>query len=207
FQYPASTHRFTHILSFLLLFVFQRHSFPCDEVVMTFVEHTDLCFFFALYTSESACYIHTPYRVTCHMSTLNEYRTCLNELAAATPRKKAALIRSLLPSIEAAFSSGQTLKDIWTALENKGLGMAYRVFQMTVWRARRSKKTTALRDWGKVNVCSPQEPLQQSDPLNVEGRDPLANLRRLEENRPGFHWRGTNTQRTLMNGREAVNVC
>lgn len=139
------------------------------------------------------------------MSTLNEYRTCLNELAAATPRKKAALIRSLLPSIEAALSSGPTLKDIWVALEKKGLGMAYRVFQMTVWRARRSKKTTAPRDWEKVNVSSPQELLQQGDPLNAEGCDPLANLKRLEENRPGFHWRGTNTQRTVMNRREAVN--
>src|SRR5205807_3038500 len=53
------------------------------------------------------------------MSTLNEYRACLNDLAAATPRKKAALIRSLLPSIEAALSSGQTLKDIWVALEKR----------------------------------------------------------------------------------------
>jgi hypothetical protein len=139
------------------------------------------------------------------MSTLNEYRTCLSELATATPRKKAALIRSLLPSIEAALSSGQTLKDIWRALENKGLGMAYRVFQMTVWRARRSKKTTAPRDWEKVNDASPQQPMQQSEPLSVEGRDPLANLRRLEENRPGFHWRGTNSHRTVMNRREAVN--
>jgi hypothetical protein len=181
------------------------HPFPCDEVVMTFVEEAELRSFFALYTGEPACYIHTPYRATCHMSTLNEYRSCLNELAAATPRKKAALIRSLLPSIEAALSSGQTLKDIWVALEKKGLGMAYRVFQMTVWRARRSKKTTAPRDWEKVNVSSPQEPLQQSEPLNVEGRDPLANLRRLEENRPGFHWRGTNSQRTVMNRREGVN--
>jgi hypothetical protein len=139
------------------------------------------------------------------MSTLHEYRNCLNELAAATPRKKAALIRSLLPSIEAALSSGQTLKDIWVALEKKGLGMAYRVFQMTVWRARRSKKTTAPRDWEKGNVSSPQGPLQQGDLLNAEGCDPLANLKRLEENRPGFHWRGTNTQRTVMNRREAAN--
>ena len=176
-----------------------------DELVMTFVEYAELRSFFSLYTSESACYMHTPYRATCHMSTPNLYRTCLNELAAATPRKKAALIRSLLPSIEAALGSGQTLKDIWTALENKGLGMAYRVFQMTVWRARRSKKTTAPRDWEKVDVSSPQEPLQQSEPLNVEGRDPLENLKRLEENRPGFHWRGTNSQRTVMNRREAVN--
>jgi hypothetical protein len=83
--------------------------------------------------------------------------------------------------------------------------MAYRVFQMTVWRARRSKKTTPPRDWLRANVSSPQEPPEQGDPLNVEGRDPLANLKRLEQNRPGFHWRGTNTKRTMMNRREAVN--
>jgi hypothetical protein len=82
--------------------------------------------------------------------------------------------------------------------------MTYRVFQMTVWCARRSKKTTAPGDWEKVNVSAPQEPLQ-CEPLNVEGRDPLANLRRLEENRRGFHWRHTNTQRTVMNRREAAN--
>jgi hypothetical protein len=123
--------------------------------------------FCPLLTCESACYIHTPYRATRHMSTLKEFRSCLNELAAATPRKKAALIRSLLPSIEAALSSGQTLKDIWTTLEKKGLGMAYRVFQMTVWRARRNKKATAPRDWEKVNVSSLQEPLQQSEPLPI----------------------------------------
>ena len=139
------------------------------------------------------------------MSTLNEYRSCLNELAAATPWKKAALIRSLLPSIEAALYSGQTLKDIWTALENKGLGMAYRVFQMTVWRARKSKKTTAPSSWGKNSGSSECEQLQQRDVLKSDGHDPLANLKRLEENRPGFHWRGTNSQRTVMNRREQAN--
>jgi hypothetical protein len=76
---------------------------------------------------------------------------------------------------------------------------------MTVWRARRSKKTTAPRDWEKVNVASPQEPMQQSEALNVEGHDPLANLKRLEQNRPGFHWRGTNSQRTVMNRKEDAN--
>lgn len=146
--------------------------------------------FFALYTLESVCYIHTPHRVMCCMSTLNEYRSCLNELVGATPRKKAARMRSLPPSIEAALSSCQTLKDIWVVLEDRGLGMAYRAFQMTVWRARRSKKATAPRSWDYGSA--PQRPGQQTDPLNVEGRDPLENLKRLEENRPWFHWRGTN---------------
>ena len=144
----------------------------------------------ALYMLESSCYIHTPHGVMRCMSTLNEYPSCLNELAGATPREKAACMRSLLPSIEAALSSCQTLKDIWVVLENRGLGTAYRAFPMTVWRPRRSKKATAPRSWDYGSA--PQKPGQQTDPLNVEGRDPLENLKRLEENRPSFHWRGTN---------------
>jgi hypothetical protein len=50
------------------------------------------------------------------MSTMNGYRPCLNELAADMPKKKTAPIRSLLPSIEKALSSGQTLKDFKTTL-------------------------------------------------------------------------------------------
>src|SRR5437879_13878078 len=98
------------------------------------------------------------------MSTLNEYRACLNDLAAATPRKKAAIIRSLLPSIEAALGTGQTLKDIWVALEKKGLAMAYRDSQMTVGRARRRKKTPAPRVWETSTDSSPPEPHEPSKP-------------------------------------------
>jgi len=129
------------------------------------------------------------------ISTLNEYRSCLNELAGATPGKKAALIRFLLPSIEATLSSGQTLKDIWVVLENRGLGMAYRVFQMTVWHARRSKKATAPRSWEKDYGSAPPNPGQQTDPLNVEGRGSAGKsktlrreptLVRLARNEPSF---------------------
>ena len=55
------------------------------------------------------------------MSTQNNYRRCLEHLAAAPPKRKAALIRSLLPGIEAAVNSGQSLKDIWEALRNRRL--------------------------------------------------------------------------------------
>ena len=54
--------------------------------------------------------MHTAGR--CHMSTLKDYRSAIKELTATTPKKKAALIRSLLPTIEAALQSGQTLKNI-----------------------------------------------------------------------------------------------
>ena len=48
-----------------------------------------------------------------------DYRRCLDKLAGAAPERKAALIRSLLPGIEAALNSGQSLKEIWEALRKR----------------------------------------------------------------------------------------
>ena len=84
------------------------------------------------------------------------YRPCLEKLAGAPPKRKAALIRSLLPGIEAALHSGQSLKDIWEALRNEGLQMTYHVFHMTVWRARKTRKPAATGSWGKQD--NPPEP-------------------------------------------------
>ena len=131
-----------------------------------------------------------------------DYRPCLEKLAGAPPKRKAALIRSLLPGIEAALHSGQSLKDIWEALGNEGLQMTYHVFHMTVWRARKTRNPTATCSWGKRDKpLDPQEP-QGTKVEAVEERDPFANLRRLEEDRPGFHWRGTRSLKTLVHGTE-----
>jgi len=79
---------------------------------------------------------------------LKDNRSSIEELTATTPKKKAALIRSLLPTIEAALRSGQTLKDIWATLDKHSLNTGYHVFQMTLWRTKRSKAGTAPGDWG-----------------------------------------------------------
>ena len=134
-----------------------------------------------------------------------DYRPCLEKLVGAPPKRKAALIRSLLPGIEAALHSGQSLKDIWEALGNEGLQMTYHVFHMTVWRARKTRKPTATSARGKQDKpLDPQEP-QGTRVEAVEERDPFANLRRLEEDRPGFHWRGTRSLKTLVRGTEDTN--
>src|SRR5258707_9388762 len=122
------------------------------------------------------------------MSTQKDYRRCLEQLAATPPKRKAALVRSLLPGIEAALTSGQTLKDIWEALQTEGLKVSYHTFHMAVWRAKR--KRTAPNGWGKQEKRSESQGLGEAGVEAVEERDPLANLKRLEENRPGFQWRG-----------------
>ena len=71
------------------------------------------------------------------MSMLKDYRLSLEKLAGAPPKTKAALIRSLLPKIEALLNSGHSFKDILEALGNEGLQMTSHVFHMTFWRARK----------------------------------------------------------------------
>jgi hypothetical protein len=132
------------------------------------------------------------------MSTQEHYRRCLEQLAADPPKRRVALIRSLLPAIEAALHSGQNLKDVWEALQSEGLQVSYHTFYMVVWRARR--KPTAPSSWGKQYKPSEPQGLQETKVETIEERDPQANLKRLEENRPGFHWRGTRDLKTMVHG-------
>ena len=136
---------------------------------------------------------------------LNDYRCYIEELTATTPKKKAALIRSLLPTIEAALRSGQTLKDIWQTLHRQGLNIGYHVFQMTLWRARRTTAGTAP---GRGKDTKPSQSQQQPLDADVpapEAHDPFANLKRLEANRPGFHWRATPRRSAPAKGTEECN--
>jgi hypothetical protein len=126
------------------------------------------------------------------------YSRCLQQLAADPPKRRVALIRSLLPAIEAALTSGQKLKDVWEALQSEGLQVSYHTFYMVVWRARR--KPTAHSNSGKQYKPSEPQRLRETKVETVEERDPFASLRRLEENRPGFHWRGTRDLKTMVPG-------
>ena len=137
------------------------------------------------------------------MSTQKHYRRCLERLAADPPKRRVALIRTLLPEIEAAVTSGQNLKDIWEALQSEGLEVSYHTFYMVVWRAR--KKPTAASSRGKQDSSPAAQGLQVRKVETVEEREPLANLKLLEENRPGFHWRAAKSLNALVHGTEDSN--
>jgi hypothetical protein len=134
-------------------------------------------------------------------SMLKDYRQCLETLASAPPERKTALVRALLPQIEAALCAGQSLKTIWQALAEECLPTSYRVFHMTVWRARKGRKPTALSNWEKQKEPAASPPRETEAHLS-EGMDPFANLRHLEENRPGFQWRSRQDLKTLVHGIE-----
>jgi hypothetical protein len=131
-----------------------------------------------------------------------DYQQCLDKLAAAAPETKSAIIRSLLPGIETALNSGQRLKAIWKALRKEGLQISYRGFHMAVSRARKTRIPTAASGRGKHDKSPPTQESQETTVGVVEERDPFANLKRLEENRPGFHWRGTRNVKTSVIERE-----
>jgi hypothetical protein len=130
-----------------------------------------------------------------------DYQHCLDKLAAAAPETKSAVIRSLLPGIEAALNSGQRLKTIWKALRKEGLQISYRGFHMTVSRARQMRKPTAASGWGKQDKSPAAHALRETEVKPVEERDPLANLKLLDkENRPGFHWRARGDLNAMVYG-------
>ncbi len=134
-----------------------------------------------------------------------DYQRCLDKLAAAAPETKSALIRSLLPGIEAALNSGKRLKAIWEALREEGLQMSYHSFHKTVSRSRKVKQPTATSNRGKQPSASEAQDLREATVEKVGERDPLANLKLLEENRPGFQWRRTKSLNALVHGTEDSN--
>jgi len=129
------------------------------------------------------------------------YRQTLEKLAEEPPTTKTALLHSLLPQIQLALRSGKTLKQVWQRLSEDGLDISCETFCRLIRRARAKPRPSAALSGKSVEVPAASTETTESS----VARDPLANLRRLEENRPGFHWCGTNTQRTVMNRREAVN--
>ena len=119
----------------------------------------------------------------------NRFRLKLEKLAAEPPSTKSALIRRLLPAIEATVASGKTWKDIWKGLADDGLNVSYGTFRKLVVRARNKPRSSAALS-GKNNESASVASRGSTD---AAPRDPHANIKRLEQDRPGFHWHATPT--------------
>ena len=83
--------------------------------------------------------------------------------------------------------------------------MSYHTFSQDSMARQKNEKPTAASNWGKQDKPSEAQGLQETKVETVGERDPLANLKRLEENRPGFHWRGTQSLKTSVHGTEDSN--
>src|SRR5437764_56288 len=113
-----------------------------------------------LYFRTTWCYMYSS---IADLSMKKDYQRCLDKLAATAPETKSALIRSLLPGIEAALNSGKRLKAIWEALQEEGLEMSYHSFHKTVSRSRKVKKPTAISILGKQPKPSETHDLRETE--------------------------------------------
>lgn len=126
----------------------------------------------------------------------NRYRHALEKLAGEPPTSKTALVCSLLPEIELALGSGKTRRQVWQRLADEGLDVTYETFHTIIRRARRRRPTAGTGR--KIPLRSPS-----ADEIAGESaHDPLANLRKVEESRPGFHFRGTEDLDVLVHGKK-----
>jgi len=131
------------------------------------------------------------------LSTPNRYRRTLEKLAAEPPSTKTALIYSLLPEIESALASGKRRKQVWQCLTDEGLDISYDTFRKIIRRLS-SKRPLSAAPSGKSLSLSK---VHARDAASEVMHDPLANLRRVEASRPGFHFRGTEKLDVLVYGR------
>ena len=131
----------------------------------------------------------------------NRYRRSLEKLAAEPPTTKTAMVCALLPEIETALVSGKTLKEVSQRLADEGLDVTYKTFREIIRRVRRKPRTTAARRRETSRRSNADDQGLVCDPLH----DPLANLRRVEASRPGFHFRGTENLDVLVYGRREAH--
>ena len=119
------------------------------------------------------------------------YRQTLEKLAEEPPTTKTALLRFLLPQIQLALRSGKTLKQVWQRLSEDGLDISCETFCRLVRRARTKPRPSAAPGGKSADETAASTQVTESSVV----RDPFENLKRMEANRPGFHWQATKTRR------------
>ena len=129
----------------------------------------------------------------------NPYSRALEKLAAEAPRSKTALICTLLPEIEIALASGKTRKEVWQRLADEGLDVTCKTFYTIIRRARNRQRVTAAPE-RKMQRLRARKGGESAAEVR-HGHDLLANLRRVEESKPGFHFRGNKDLAVLVHGR------
>ena len=114
-------------------------------------------------------------------------------LAAFTeqwPKTRIGILRQLWPAIHTCLESGHSLRDIHHTLRQDGIEMGYSTLCRAVAILRRSvpPHSAPLRrtDRASTALGKPGENMG-----NARSMDPLRNLKRLTEHRPGFEYNGT----------------
>jgi hypothetical protein len=106
------------------------------------------------------------------------------------PKTRIGILRLLWPTIQECLDGGHTLRDIHQTLRLDGIDMAYSTLCWAVAELRQSGPPE--RSAPAKNTESPTAPLGREKGSAVRhGTDPLGNLKRMTERRPGFEYTGT----------------
>ena len=149
-----------------------------------------------MYLSVVSCWLWLVFVGSAPM--IEEAESALRTMAKDLhPITKSGFVRVMLPAIEDALKAGHTRKAVWQQLHEHNRGLGYKEFCVYLARLRkRAHQPTALRGEEKAPTATPTQVSDSSPPEF----DPLANLRRAEANRPGFHYRGTEDLHELVYG-------
>ena len=111
----------------------------------------------------------------------------LKAFAEQAPKTRIGILRALWPTIHDCLTVGHSLRDIHKMLDLDGIEMPYSTLCRIVAMLQRDVQPKA--EHGPKQATAPGRPGERSArPASV---DPLRNLRRLSEHRPGFEYSGT----------------
>lgn len=115
----------------------------------------------------------------------------LDSLARNRPASKRALVRLLWPKIKASLDVGHSVREVLDKLRLDGIELSYPSLCRYVAEFRHVEPGTA-------EVLTAQRSQEKPSRTDQVTRDPLANVRRLtQEKPPGFRYTGTMSEKEL----------
>ena len=116
----------------------------------------------------------------------------LDSLVRDRPACKRAVIHLLWPKIKASLDVGHTAREVLEKLRLDGIELSYPSLCRYVAELRRADSTS------QNPPAAPALQGKMSEPPSPRTRDPLANVRRLtQEKPPGFRYPGTMSEKEL----------
>jgi hypothetical protein len=129
----------------------------------------------------------------------------IEALRKGVPGTKTGFIRRALPRIDEALAEGYSLKEIWLRVREAGLDVKYKHFCTYVSRVRGPGVRT-VRPKDKTDQYPVSAVVTEAqEPTELVKRDPFANLRRVEAERPVFNYRGTQDLEELVYGKRKLH--
>ena len=114
----------------------------------------------------------------------------LKAFSEAFPKTRIGILRLVWPTIQACLDAGHSLRDVHEKLHLDGVEMAYSTLCWAVATLRQSTPSAVGRR--SRRPAGPSAAHRAGETIGERKEfDPLRNLRRLSEHRPGFEYKGT----------------